>query len=176
MSQRSAKPVLDQICRLGADAALLALCKFLESSINVGIESHSQRLLTYHVLNHMSPVLMHGASVCCILHRSTSLMTAVTIDSEDPRSIKAVEIAAGAAAWLTCQMADGQIAFRVPSQHLRGRRYVVTCQRCDCADAQRWPGQACKHQLAVRLFVALQSGSQTKHRKEITRPHPSQPE
>jgi hypothetical protein len=88
-------------------------------------------------------------------------MTMMTISDQDPRSLKAVEIAAGASSWLKCRSRDGQKAYGVPSQCQAGRYYLTTCQRCDCQDAQRHPGQACKHQLAVRLHVALVKGARS---------------
>jgi hypothetical protein len=52
----------------------------------------------------------------------------VTIDAQDPRSIHAVEIAAGAGQWLKCRTADGEVAWGVPSQcpQKPGRYYLVT--------------------------------------------------
>ena len=47
----------------------------------------------------------------------------ITISAEDLRSIKAVEIAAGAGQWLRCRTADGHKAYGVPSQHTTGRYY-----------------------------------------------------
>jgi hypothetical protein len=90
----------------------------------------------------------------------------ITISSEDPRTIKALEIAAGAAQWLKCRLRDGRKAFGVPSQCTPGRYYLVTCSSCDCPDFQRnglaearigLPGEhrPCKHVLAVRLYREL---------------------
>jgi hypothetical protein len=39
----------------------------------------------------------------------------ITISSEDPRSIKAIQIAAGAGQWLKCRTTDGRKAHGVPS-------------------------------------------------------------
>src|SRR5258708_28796074 len=93
-------------------------------------------------------------------------MAAVTISSDDPRSIKAIEIAAGAGQWLRCQTADGQKAFGVSSQCQAGRYYLVTCSNCDCTDFRRnglsglrlghaGEHRPCKHILAVRLHCEL---------------------
>ena len=90
----------------------------------------------------------------------------ITIDSSDSRSIKAIEIAAGASQWLKCRTADGQKAFGVPSQCQPGRYYLVTCQSCDCQDFRRnelsgarlghsGEHRPCKHVCAVRLFCEL---------------------
>jgi hypothetical protein len=89
----------------------------------------------------------------------------VTINADDPRTIRAIEIAAEADRWLSYRDADGQEAYRVPSQGEAGRYYLVTPWSCDCADFQK-NGQpdtldaageprACKHILAVRLHREL---------------------
>jgi hypothetical protein len=79
----------------------------------------------------------------------------ITISSDDPRSIKAVEIAASAGQWLRCRTPDGHKAYGVPSQCKPGRYYLVTQTSCSCEDAKRHSGLACKHQLAVRFHVEL---------------------
>lgn len=100
----------------------------------------------------------------------------ITISSEDPRSIKAVEIAAGAAQWLKCRTRDGHKAFGVPSQCTPGHYYLVDCQSCTCQDFQRnglshaRRGQTgvhlpCKHVLAVRLHRELAKAQQSRPRR-----------
>jgi hypothetical protein len=88
----------------------------------------------------------------------------ITISADDPRSIRAIEIAARASKWLTAMTPDGQPAFRVPSQTRIGRSYLVTRFSCDCPDFQRASEQlaeddgedrACKHIMAVRLYCEL---------------------
>lgn len=88
-------------------------------------------------------------------------MTTVTISDEDPRSIKAVEIAATAGQWLRCRTSDGVAIFGVPSQCRPGRYHLTTVDRCDCQDAGRRLVKPCKHVLAVRLHAALANGSRT---------------
>ena len=61
----------------------------------------------------------------------------ITISADDLRSIKALEIAATADQWLAFRTADGEWAYRVPSQCDPARSYVVTASRCDCPDFQR---------------------------------------
>src|SRR5437762_2868758 len=61
----------------------------------------------------------------------------ITISSDDPRSIKAIQIAAGASQWLKCHAPDGRKAYGVPSQCTPGRYYLVTTETCDCPDFQR---------------------------------------
>ena len=61
----------------------------------------------------------------------------ITISADDPRSIKALEIAAGASQWFKCRTEDGRKAYGVPSQCQPDRYYLVTCASCDCPDFQR---------------------------------------
>jgi hypothetical protein len=94
----------------------------------------------------------------------------ITISAEDPRSIKAIEIAAAAGQWLKVRTADGQVAFGIPSQcdQADGRFYIVDGQSCDCEDFKRHglsaerrgverDHLACKHILAVRLHCELET-------------------
>lgn len=105
-------------------------------------------------------------------------MTAITISDEDPRSIKAVEIAARAGQWLKCRTTAGVETFGVPSQceAKAGRYYLVTADGCDCEDFKRHGlstvriGRAglhgpCKHVMAVRLHIALRKGAQKPPRR-----------
>ena len=88
-----------------------------------------------------------------------------TISADDPRTIRAIEIAADAGHWLSYRDSDGQEAYGVPSQGEPGRRYFVTPSSCDCADFRRndldqsaersSEPRACKHMLAVRLYREL---------------------
>jgi len=90
----------------------------------------------------------------------------ITISADDPRSIRAIEIAAEADKWLMYRNVGGQQVFGVPSQSEPRRYYVVTLSSCDCADFERnalmvMPSaeakelRACKHVLAVRLHCEL---------------------
>jgi predicted nucleic acid-binding Zn finger protein len=83
-----------------------------------------------------------------------------TINADDPRTIRAIEIAAEAAHWLSGHNAQGEEVFAVPSQAADGRYYIVTRDRCDCPDyanreADGSRERACKHILAVRLHTEL---------------------
>ncbi|MDQ6674287.1 MAG: SWIM zinc finger family protein [Chloroflexota bacterium] len=104
----------------------------------------------------------------------------VTISADDPRTIRAIEIAADADQWLVYRNADGNEAFRVPSQSERGRYYLVTPSSCDCPDFTRraasavTPGDAddqhaCKHMLAVRLHCELVRAQQHESRRTARR-------
>jgi hypothetical protein len=79
----------------------------------------------------------------------------ITISSDNPRSIRAIEIAAGAASWIKCRTRDGRKLYALPSRSRSGLYHLVDCQACDCMDARRHPGQACMHVLAVRLHCEL---------------------
>jgi hypothetical protein len=102
---------------------------------------------------------------------------AITISADDPRSIKALQIAAGASHWLKVRTADGEVAFGIPSQCARnaGRYYVVNAERCDCEDFKRiglsrgrigensYHGP-CKHVRAVQLHDELVRAQQIRPR------------
>jgi hypothetical protein len=102
-----------------------------------------------------------------------------TISADDPRTIRAIEIAADAQHWLTGRNRDGEDIYGVPSQAESGRYYIVTPSSCDCpdfnyqsaaaevggADAE---APACKHVLAVRLHREL-SRAQGRHGRHAAR-------
>ena len=77
----------------------------------------------------------------------------VAISFEDPRSIKAISIAAEAGQWAKCRTRDGSKRYGIPSQSVDGLYYLTDTRACTCPDAQR-RGLPCKHVLAVRLHVA----------------------
>jgi predicted nucleic acid-binding Zn finger protein len=83
----------------------------------------------------------------------------ITISADDPRSIRAIEIAANAGRWRVSRDAEGGQIFRVPSQSQPGILYLVTEHTCSCADflhsADTDDARACKHILAVRLYCEL---------------------
>lgn len=85
----------------------------------------------------------------------------ITISADDPRSIRAIEIAANASRWRVTRDRDGRQLFRVPSQSQAGILYLVTESSCTCADflrlndADAEAEHACKHILAVRLYCEL---------------------
>jgi len=79
----------------------------------------------------------------------------VTINADDPRTIRAIEIAAEADFWLTGRDRNGEDVFGVPSQHEPGRYYIVSHAACDCPDFKQRADAPCKHILAVRLHTEL---------------------
>ena len=92
----------------------------------------------------------------------------VTISADDPRTIRALEIAAEADQWLKGRNRDGEEVFGVPSQSDPGHYYIVTRSTCDCSDFRHNSGsggeggepRACKHVLAVRLHGELVKAQQ----------------
>lgn len=110
------------------------------------------------------------------------MILTITISAEDPRSIKALEITAGASQWLKVRTMDGEVAFGIPSQckGKAGRYYVVTASHCDCEDFKRnglrygrigndgMHGD-CKHMRAVQLYSELVKAqeSQPKRRRHL---------
>jgi hypothetical protein len=103
----------------------------------------------------------------------------ITISADDPRTIRAIEIAAEADQWLLYRNADGQQVYGVPSQSEPRRYYVVTLSSCDCRDFERnalvlvesgdgSEVRACKHVLAVRLHCELVRAQQLQPRRSTT--------
>jgi len=101
-----------------------------------------------------------------------------TISADDPRTIRAIEIAAEAQHWLTGSNRDGDDVYGVPSQAESGRYYIVTPFSCDCPDFNYQSAAAevgganaeppvCKHVLAVRLHRELSRAQvrQPRHRQ-----------
>jgi len=82
-------------------------------------------------------------------------MTSVLLSETDPRGPKAVAIATDAGQWLRCRTRDGRKAYGIRSSADSNQVYFVTRTSCTCYDARR---HECKHQLAVRLHVALVTG------------------
>lgn len=82
-------------------------------------------------------------------------MTVLTIDTQDSRTAKALQIAANAGQWIRVRSKEGRpLAFGVPSQTHSGTYYMATTQSCTCEDFKR-RGQPCKHIAAVALIVAV---------------------
>src|SRR5258708_5631946 len=102
----------------------------------------------------------------------------ITINADDPRDVKALEIAAAAGQWLKVRSIDGELAFGIPSQCRAkdGRYYVVTAASCDCEDFNRQgPGRGriadagmhgpCKHVRAVQLHAELVKAQQAQPKR-----------
>jgi hypothetical protein len=102
----------------------------------------------------------------------------IEISSDNPRSIRAIELASGAAQWLKCRTRDGRKVYAVSSRSKSGLYHLVDNQSCDCQDAKRHAGQPCMHVLAVRLDCELVKAQQSKPRvqrspKPATAPAPT---
>jgi hypothetical protein len=76
----------------------------------------------------------------------------VTISTDNPRSLKALQLTANAADWLV--LSDG--GFGIPSQRLDGAFYAADSTTCSCPDF-KYRSSECKHVLAVRLYAVLQA-------------------
>ena len=83
-----------------------------------------------------------------------SNVSPTTIDLADPRSQRAIPIAAESGQWIRCTRRDGVHLFGIPSSK-RGVHYFVTADYCSCKDAQYHPETTCKHVQAVRIYEAL---------------------
>jgi hypothetical protein len=93
-----------------------------------------------------------------------------TISAEDPRSIRAITIAASASSWLRVTTGSGRRGYGIPSACQPGRFYLVSADECDCTDRQRHPVLACKHILAVRLHEELTRAVAPKRPTPLPRP------
>jgi hypothetical protein len=78
------------------------------------------------------------------------------IDLSDPRTQRAIPIAANSGQWLRCTRRDGRQLFGIPSSK-RGVHYFTTTDFCSCPDQKFHPELECKHQLAVKIYEALAS-------------------
>jgi len=105
-----------------------------------------------------------------------------TISADDPRTIRALEIAAEADQWLKGHNRQGEDVFGVPSQTDPRHYYIVTRSSCDCPDFRRIGSpaarpdeaeadehRACKHILAVRLHTELVKAQQHQVRQPGSR-------
>jgi hypothetical protein len=82
-------------------------------------------------------------------------VTQVTLDSNDPRSLRALELTAASENWTRLRTDQGEPAYGIPSQQVAGRVYTVTSISCDCEAAHVDVNGDCKHAMAVRLFELL---------------------
>jgi hypothetical protein len=83
---------------------------------------------------------------------------ATQIDVRDHRIARAVAIFAGSTGWKSVDR-DGVRYFLVPSQ-TDNRTYFVSEHTCGCEDQVKHPEIACKHRMAVQLYIAVQNASQ----------------
>jgi hypothetical protein len=76
----------------------------------------------------------------------------ITLSTDNPRSLKALQLTAGAQDWLS--LPGG--GYGIPSQQHSGAFYAADCSSCTCPDFQ-FRREVCKHQLAIRLWAILQA-------------------
>jgi len=77
-----------------------------------------------------------------------------TIDLADPRTQRAIYIAADAGQWIRCTRRDGQTLFGIPSSKDSDKHYFATADFCTCPD-RTYRVSECKHMTAVRIHEAL---------------------
>jgi hypothetical protein len=90
----------------------------------------------------------------------------ITLDTRDARTLKGIEIAAGAAGWAKIRTKDGRKAYGIPASSNGNRYYIVDCQSCDCYDSAT-AGNRCKHQIAVQLYCALVKAVETEKKSGL---------
>jgi len=79
----------------------------------------------------------------------------ITLDTNNPRSLRGVALAAQAASWIRIRLADGRTGYGMPSTADPLHYWLVNDTSCSCPDHAYGNGRACKHILAVRLFEIL---------------------
>lgn len=83
--------------------------------------------------------------------RTSLSAAAFLLDLSDSRGLKAIEIAASAAAWTQGRLKDGTKFYAIPGS--AGHVYWTNLARCTCPDFERRL-QPCKHVQAVKLHCA----------------------
>ena len=81
-------------------------------------------------------------------------MTMVQLDTDNPRSLRGVALAAQAASWLRIRLADGCTGYGMPSTADPLHYRLTSDNSCTCPD-HRFRQVACGHIFAVRLFEVL---------------------
>ncbi len=95
----------------------------------------------------------------------------ITVSTTDPRSLKALELLAGADRWQKGHTRDGRSFYAVPSQS-GTVLHMADTRACTCHDFELRQ-EACKHVLAVRLHVARLQAQQPR-RRAAQQPTPEQ--
>jgi len=81
-------------------------------------------------------------------------MTMVQLDTDNPRSLRGVALAARAASWLRIRLADGRTGYGMPSSDDPNHYWLVSDNSCTCPD-HHFRQVACRHIFAVRLYEVL---------------------
>ena len=89
----------------------------------------------------------------------------ITIDSQDPRSVAALELMTQAGQWGKAHLRDGQKSYAVPSRTQPNVRYLTDQHACTCPD-HKYRGVECAHILAARLHVARFSVAKPRRSRE----------
>jgi hypothetical protein len=106
----------------------------------------------------------------------------VQINTDDPRDLKAITIAAEAGQWLRCTSHDGRTLIGIPSQSQPATYHLVDVDAgtCDCQDFRRnglHPGGIghlgehthCKHLRAARFHLELVKAAQQRPARQRLR-------
>jgi hypothetical protein len=76
------------------------------------------------------------------------------IDLSDPRTRRALPLAADSGQWARCTTRDGRRLFGIPSSK-PSVRYLTNATSCTCPDFKFGRGRDCKHIISVRIVEAL---------------------
>jgi len=79
----------------------------------------------------------------------------ITLDTDNPRSLRGVALAAQAASWLRIRLADGRTGYGMPSTADPLHYWLTSDNSCTCPSAKYDRNGACKHIFAVRLYEVL---------------------
>ena len=96
----------------------------------------------------------------------------VTIDSTDPRAVKALALLAQSSTWTYGRRKFDGLAFAIVAGSKPGSTYMVSSLGCTCADANR-RGVRCKHQTAYRLWTIQQNAAGSQPAAPAPKPAPS---
>ena len=90
----------------------------------------------------------------------------ITIDTADPRTLRALEVLATSDRWTKAHRKDdGRPFFVIPGSN--GRVYWTDTHDCTCPDYQHRGPAVCKHIIAVRLWTAREKGRAQQQRRRL---------
>lgn len=78
----------------------------------------------------------------------------MTIDLSEPRTQRAIYLAADASSWIRCQSQTGERVWGIPSSQA-GKFWLTSETSCDCPSSKWSRGEPCKHSLSVQLYTAM---------------------
>lgn len=83
-------------------------------------------------------------------------LASTTIDLADPRTQRALVIAADAGQWArVTDRRSGAIYFGIPSSRRADLHYLCDRSHCSCPDQKYRPWDVCKHRRAVAIYEVL---------------------